>query len=454
MLLRFRVTNHASIRDEQEISLIALDEHEDIATWPVPGLNERALPTVAIFGANASGKSNVIDAMAFMRNVVINSHQRWLPGDPIERRPFLLDQESIARPSTFIVDFVLDGVRYEYGFSITERAVEEEWLFDWPNRRRRTLFERTKEEIDYGPSFPGRRAHPVERPRSTSLLLSAGAAAEHPVLFPVYQYIRFGLYPALNHTFDERLSVTMREFSGPHAETARALLKYADLGITSIEIKDHSNHYAELFKTMWTHARLTRSPELVEISHALQSYVEKNSVDLKDIDPTDPIDLSDRLVLEHRARSATTIPRLPLNQESSGTSTWLGLIGPTLKALRNGTVMIVDELDAHLHPHLAARLIGLFQSATTNPRGAQLVFNTHDVTLMAPSAPNRLHRDQVIFAQKDSETGATVLYPLTEFARVRDGADNMERWYMSGRLGAVPVFPESELDEVAESLAG
>jgi hypothetical protein len=433
MLLRFRVANHTSIRDEQEVSLIALDKHDDITTWPVPGLSERALPAVAIFGANASGKSNVIKAMAFMRDVVVNSHQRWLPGDPIARRPFLLDGESVARPSTFIIDFVLDGVRHEYGFSITEQAVEEEWLFDWPNPRRRTLFERTGKKIDYGPAFPGRRAHPVERPRSTSLLVSAGAASEHPVLFSIYKYIRLGLYPALSHTFDQRLSVTMKEFSGPHAETARALLKFADLGIVDIEITDPSDHFDKL----------------------LARFESRNFADrLPKVAPTLPAGLPDRLDLEHRAPVSNAASRLPLDQESSGTRTWLGLIGPTLQALRSGTTLIVDELDAHFHPHLAARLIGLFQSESTNPHLVQLIFNTHDVPLMSPSTATRLHRDQVIFAQKNAETGATSLYPLAEFARVRDGLDNIERWYMSGRLGALPVFPESELDKVAESLAG
>ncbi len=139
---------------------------------------------------------------------------------------------------------------------------------------------------------------------------------------------------------------------------------------------------------------------------------------------------------------------------SNGTRTWLGLIEPLLIALRYGTVLIVDELDAHLHPHLAARLIGLFQARSTNPHGAQLIFNTHDVTLMSRSTEYRLHRDQIHFAEKDPTDGATRLYPLTEFARVRDNLDNLERWYLSSRLGALPVFHDSLLAELAETTAG
>lgn len=442
MFLRFRVGNHASIRDEQELSLIALDHHDDLAVTDIPGMNRQTLPVVAIYGANASGKSNVINALAFMRQVVVESHQRWLPDDPIARRPFLLDDESPTAPSTFIADFVLDGVRYEYGFGLTEAAIAEEWLYSWPEQRRRVLFERDEAgQIKYGTSFPSRRDHPPGKPRSNSLLVSAGAADEHPLLLPIYRWFRSGFYPALNQTFDERLSLTMSELGENNAASVLALMRFADLGVEDVRITatvtDHLVKVLENLQISGDIAEPLRAGLLNEYGTA---------------DLANPMGLSDRLALVHRTRQGSSRTMLHLEHESSGTRTWLGLIGPLLQALRGGTVLIVDELDAHLHPHLAARLIGLFQSRETNPRGGQLVFNTHDVSLMSRSTQYRLHRDQIYFAEKDDDA-ATRLYPLTDFARVRDSWDNLERWYLSNRLGAVPVFRESLLAELAEASA-
>ena len=461
MFLRFRITNHASIRDEQELSLIALDRHDDLATADVPGTGQQALPVVAMYGANASGKSNVINALAFMRHVVVESHQRWLPDDPIPRRPFRLDEESRTKPSVFVADFATDGVRYEYGFGLTETAVQEEWLYAWPEHRRRVLFERAVDGvIKYGSSFPNRRDHSVGRPRSNSLLLSAAAANEHPLLLPLYRLFRSGLYPALNHTFDERLSLTMSELAGGRAAAALALVRFADLGVEEIRIKAPAAEHAA-----WVLSEIEQrtpppdlSGDLAEGLAALRAALAKIGStiveDFAGLDPTSPPALSERLELAHRSRpDALSSATLSLKEESSGTRTWLGLVGPVLKALRNGTVLIVDELDAHLHPHLAARLIGLFQARDTNPHGAQLVFNTHDVSLMGRSTEYRLHRDQIYFAEKGDD-GATRLYPLTDFARVRDDWDNLERWYLSSRLGAVPVFRDALLRELAEAVAG
>lgn len=462
MLLRFRVGNHASIRDEQEVSLIALDRHEDLAVVDVPGTDRQALPAAAIYGANASGKSNVIDALAFCRRVVVESHQRWLPDDPIPRRPFKLDEQSQARPSTFVTDFVLDGVRYEYGFGVTDSAVAEEWLYSWPEQRRRVLFEREDDgQVKYGTSFPSRRGHQVNRPRAAGLLLSAGAASDHPLLLPIYRWFRSGLYPALNHTFDERLSLTMAEFDGKNAAAARALIRFADVGVEDVKITTApSDHFAEVLRAA-TQIPIPDVPTgpreraLKAFHTALSEAGPQILEDIATLDLGDPRELSQRLGLMHRSALAdANVTTFRLSEESSGTSTWLGLIGPLLRALRDGAVLIVDELDAHLHPHLAARLIGMFQSPETNRRGAQLIFNTHDVTLMGRTTEHRLHRDQIHFADKDSDSGATRLYPLTEFARVRDGLDNPERWYLSGRLGAVPVFLDSLLADVAETAAG
>ena len=144
MLLRFRITNYASIRDEVELSFIALNDHSDLAIQQVEQAGVKVLPVAAIYGANGSGKSNVIDAFVFMRYVIRSSHQDWRPGAPINRRPFKLDEDSKRRPTVFIVNFVLEGVHYEYGFSIDDHRVLSEWLYSYPKKRPRLFFERSE----------------------------------------------------------------------------------------------------------------------------------------------------------------------------------------------------------------------------------------------------------------------------------------------------------------------
>lgn len=135
MLLRFRVENWASLRDEQELSLIAADQHDDLALREVPGTDFRVLPAVGVFGANASGKSQLMYAMFYARSAVLESHQRWEPNGSTGREPFRLDQARSTEPTTFVFDLVAEGVRYEYGFALDDTRVLEEWLFSWPQDR-------------------------------------------------------------------------------------------------------------------------------------------------------------------------------------------------------------------------------------------------------------------------------------------------------------------------------
>ena len=149
-----------------------------------------------------------------------------------------------------------------------------------------------------------------------------------------------------------------------------------------------------------------------------------------------------RVSFVHRAGEELT--RLSAEEESSGTLAWLMLIGPVLSVIRFGGILLVDELDAYLHPLLAAHLVNLFQDPATNTSGAQLLFNTHNVSLLGPSAPGRLRRDQVWFTEKD-DTGATRITPLSDY-RVRDKVENVEKRYLSGRYAAIPFIDDLILE--------
>ncbi|MFJ3790149.1 ATP/GTP-binding protein [Kitasatospora sp. NPDC090091] len=428
MLMRFRVANHASLLAEQELSLVATDEHEDIAVTEVASAGVQVLPALAILGANASGKSNVLKALAYMRHAVLESHARWLPDGGTSRTPFLLAAAGRAAPSAFAVDIALDGVHYEYGFEVDDRQVREEWLRSFPEGRPRRLFERSVAEdgsshYEYGPSFRGRKRLIEDVVRPNSLYLSAGAGNNHEVLRRIHRWFHRGLRVALDANFAARIQETRRlwDESDLHRDRLRGLLQFADLGITDLSITEEE----------WDDERARQVRSAMRV--LVPEIPEDEAIEVKP---------APRIGFVHMAEGSPVT--LDLADESNGTRTWAGLLGPVIGALQDGSLLVVDELDARLHPHLAARLVALFQDPERNTSGAQLLFNTHDATLLAPQSEANLHRDQVYLAAKNPRTGATELTALVDF-KVRDGVENLEKRYLAGRYGALPFFDEELL---------
>jgi hypothetical protein len=422
MLLRFRVSNYASIRDEAELSLVATTHHDDIAVRPVRGTSAQGLPAAAIYGANASGKSNLVNAFLFMREAILESHQAWLPGTPIKRRAFKLDTDSRQDQTMFGIDFVLEGVRYEYGFSVLDHRVMTEWLHSFPNKRERVLFDRhAGEDIEFGPSLTGLRRNIEKLMRPNSLYLSTAAANNHPQLSKIYDWFSSEIFP-VRAGAELGNSVTLREWQNNERSPLRDLLHYADTGVIDLEVTEHE--VPEQMAEKWSEFLQSVSDPGAYSSGALT------------VAPT----------IEFIHRGTSDVARLSMNEESSGTLAWLLLVGPVVAALQCGGLLVVDELDARLHPLLAAHLVNLFQNPETNANGAQLLFNTHNVSLLGPSAPGRLRRDQVWFTEKD-DSGATTLTALAEY-RVRDGLENVEKRYLSGRYGAIPFLEEIALESL------
>ncbi|HWB37741.1 MAG TPA: AAA family ATPase [Rugosimonospora sp.] len=420
MLLRFRVKNYASIKDEQELTMIALDDHGDLATGAVPLTTQRALPAVGIFGANASGKSNVIKAVDFAKAAIVESHQHWLPEEPIPRWPFRLDAGSRTAPSEFVFEFVHEGTRYEYGFALDDGAVREEWLFCWPRGRRVVLFERTGMTVDFGPSLTGQKAAIAELVRENSLFLSAAAANNHTQLRSVAAW--FGHW---------RRAVAGWRPAPPSLDAVdtqtMALLRYADVGVIGAAMVERSTE--EIDRSLGRYRRARQHPAVEEILGS----------------PQQP---EARFELVHQAATDGGSETLPWIWESSGTQAWLRLARTATACLERGNILAVDDLGSDLHPLLTAQLVGLFQDPATNRHGAQLVFTGHDVNLLGRHVEYRLRRDQVWLTAKDSG-GATKLYPLTEYGRVRDGVDDVEGRYLQGRYGAVPFFDRILLADLA-----
>ncbi|RKN10137.1 AAA family ATPase [Streptomyces radicis] len=399
MLLRFRTANVRSLRDEQELSFVAAEDEPGTAQRDVLLAGDRALavfPLIGIFGANASGKSNVLAALVDMRRAVLNSYARWASYEGIPRRPFALDAKEQAEPSFFEADLVIEGVRWTYGFELGPERVMAEWLHGYPKGRRQVWFDRDAtrgEEYEWPGTRVKDRAQMARRTRPNALLLSTAGTDNHPQLSPLFHWFRRNFW-LINpeHEREQREQFTTRELSGGRAHRINEMLRVADLGITGAEVVQEAN------------GRST-----VRLSH----------------------------------RSPTGEVSFDWRDESFGTRSWYALLGPLALALDRGAVLLVDELDASLHPRFAAEVIRLFHDSVANPRGAQLAFTSHDPSLLTtPSGERLLAPGQVWLTEKDKD-GATELYPLTA-AEPGDDEDLM-RSYLAGAFGAVPSLLEGQI---------
>lgn len=431
MLRSFRVANHLSIRDEQELLLMpAYDKHRPV------------VPVAAIFGANASGKSNLLNALGFMQTAVRTSYAAWEPGTGIPRRPFRLDPQMASEQSLYVVELRLDGVRYGYGFSVDDEQVQQEWLYAYPHERRRLIFERQGRAIRLGSTLPDHRSRETtlaDLTRENALFLSAAAQANQPEVRPVYDWFRVGMtlfravspFPgegqdfgtAQEHPYWDRITSRLLEPDSPDRRALVELIRVADLGISDVLAR----------------RRVKNIDVNIDVSKLLETMA---------LQPADAVSKYSRFILGYLespellfVQGKSKVP-LTIGEQSEGTRAWLALLSDALTALDRGAVLIIDEIDTSLHPRLTARLIELFQDGRTNPHAAQLVFATHDASLLGTSFGREiLARDQVWFVEKDDE-GATKLFPLTDFHPRKE--ENTERRYLGGSYGAVPsVFSDT-----------
>lgn len=415
-LLSFSAANVRSYRDEVQLSLVAsrLARPEVVQhlRWESGERTVPVLPAAGVFGANASGKSTILRAMADMRTFVLGSFRHGSASTPISRQPFKLDGVSFAQPTRFEIDLVLEGVRWQYGFEIDDRVVLAEYALHYPNGRQATVFDREGESISFGKAFrsDGRLLERLVRPNA--LLVSAAGAVGRSRLEPLFRWFQTNLLLAESNNRNWRaLRTADLAQSSDSRKRVLALLCAADLGITDI----------------------SREPVPEELRVHLERVLSGDDDDADDEQVQ--LFIEDRLRLTHCGVGECA--DFDAEDESLGTMVWVGLVGPVLDALDRGDVLLADELDASLHPHLVDQVIALFQSPATNPRCAQLIFNAHDVTVLGDSEVRRLGRDQIWFTEKNNE-GATSLYPLADFSPRKDEA--LERRYLQGRFGALPVL--------------
>ncbi|HDN25560.1 MAG TPA: ATP-binding protein [Thioploca sp.] len=408
MLLRFGVSNYRSISDYQEVLLAAssLKEHQ-AQVISVKGLEAKILPAIGIYGANASGKSNVLQAFAFMRRLLLKSHANGSATGGIARTPFQLDPEVLKQPSHFDCDVLIDNVRYHYGFVIDDDRVREEWLYAYPSKHRQVWFHRQYNEeptFYFGKCLKGKNKTIKALTRDNSLFLSAAAQNNHQQLSKIYRYFEEHYFFRLN-----------AEHSFEHFETS-----YLDNGMMKTQIIE----FLKGADTGIIDARIEKREIAVtdkSIIETIRTALEKGSSEIN------------TLRFGHQSIGGKEI-FLKLGDESRGTLQLLTLLGPLFEALDHSKVIFIDELDTSMHSLLSLQLLKLLNSPISNKGGAQLIFTTHDTNLFDGTV---LRRDQIWFTEKDKK-GATHLYPLTDI-RTRP-TDNFETGYLQGHFGGIPFL--------------
>jgi hypothetical protein len=435
MLLAFRAENVRSFRDELELSLLATALAEQGVPHAVPwregGRPIQVLPAAGIFGANASGKSNLLRAMSDMRRHVLYSFSHGDPERGMSRSAFRLNSAQKNSPSRFEMDLVLHGIRHEYGFVIDDTQVLEEWAYRYPRGKAALLFRREGADVTLGERNRAKGRAVIEILRPNALLLSAAAAANHPDLAPLRRWFADNLLLAEASSRARRWAYTtgLLQQEQRHDQVL-GLLQAADLGITDARVREVDPEFLE---------RLKRATRII------QGRGEEPEDKDSEVDIVEP-----GVVLSHRGSDGTV--EFDADEESLGTMVWFGLAGPVIHALANGSVLLVDEIEASLHPALVTQLVRLFQNSETNSKGAQLIFNSHEASLLGDSGGERvLGRDQVWFTEK-SHDGVSRLYALSDLSPRSDEA--IGRRYLAGRYGATPILAAEEFAEVALSAAG
>ncbi|MCC8248527.1 AAA family ATPase [Saccharothrix luteola] len=431
--------NHRSFRDEQELLLM-----------PVYAKDREVLPVAAVYGADASGKSNLLDGLKFMADAVRESFAQWRPGGGVPRRPFKLDPAARERPSVFVAEFVEAGVRYTYGFEVDDERVLSEWLYSYPEKRKRVLFDRSGGDVAFGKTVAeagakGEVLRELLRPNALFLSLAAQSNVT-ALLSPCRWFTERLCFRSGDATSDQTTKVAEFLHENPDMhERLVELVQAADFGIVDITVNRPPG--------------LDMTPaQFLAIAEKMEELPRSGKAELRS-DPTALADLMSRVeasltrLARHRIRLEHGAGELfELDEESAGTRSWLGLLPDVLRILRDGGVLTVDEIDESLHSLLTARLIALFNDPQANSGNGQLLFTTHDATLLHPPlADEVLDRDEVWFVEK-GETGASTLYPLSDFKPRRE--DNLERRYLAGQYGAVPrLYEEHFVNAVRDGVA-
>ena len=424
MLVEFTVGNYLSFKDKKTLSMVAtsIKEHETgnvfSAKYPdaVRAKEIRLLKSVSLYGANAGGKSNLIKAIAFMKNFILISSKETQVNEKIKIQNFAFNNKTRKEPTTFEIIFFLDGVRYRYGFEVDEIRIYNEWLFMAPKGQEAKLFIRENNNIDYSRMFKEGKGL-RHKTRKNALFLSVCAQFNGEISTLILNWFKNNL-KIINGINDRTYeNFTLDRLEDPKFK--KKLLEFmsvADLGIEDIVLMNYDISDDEL-------------------PNELRNYITKKEKEGK------PIQIKNlrQLVSYHSVyddKKSIGNNFINFGLESEGTQKLFAMAGLIIATLKEGKVLVVDEFDSRLHPLITKFIIELFNSSDKNPCNAQLIFATHDTNSLANKF---FRRDQIWFVEKD-RYGASDLYPLIDYKVRQDATYNKD--YILGRYGAIPYIGE------------
>jgi AAA15 family ATPase/GTPase len=367
------------------------------------------LKSAAVYGANASGKSNLVKALNFMQWFVLNSSRETQITDLINVENFKLSTETAEQPSCFEIVFLEDHKIYRYGFEVNQKRVLSEWLFYVPKVKEFRLFERKEDRVKIARRFK-EGDDIISKTRNNALFLSVVAQFNGEISKNILLFFarKLNVISGLHGNIYRNYTI---EYFKTNSSDIINLIKKLDLGIDDISIK----------------TRKVLPEDLLEIPEEFRTLLISKKLQADDIYTT------------HKKYNAEgeviSLEQFDLDKnESEGTKKLFAFAGPILETLRKGEVIVIDELDARLHPLITRTIIDLFNSNETNINNAQLIFMTHDTNLLSDKI---FRRDQIWFTEKDRQ-GATDLYSLVEYKVENDAS--FESDYIKGRYGAIPFI--------------
>lgn len=421
MLIEFSVTNYRSILERQTLNMAASSYFKELETLNtfIPDQDDgvpRLLRSTVLYGPNASGKSTLIQALRFAKGQILNSHRESQEGEEIDVVPFKLTAQSRAEDSEFEITFVEQGVRYEYGFRCNRQRFTEEWLFAYPHGRAQKWFHRVldtavgKDVYKFSTTFlGGRQRHAwASETRPNALYLSRVVQLNNEQLKPAFEWFKHRL-KVIESASNLGAGYTVKRCSvAGDKQKIITFMNSADLSIADIQLKTELFSTDQVPKNLPTEVRDEFSRKLLGKELTTVRFVHS------DVETQEAVEFSEK-------------------EESDGTRALFAFAGPWLDVIENERVLVVDELDTSLHPLLVHHLVKRLHHEGTK---AQLIFTTHDTTLLSQKL---LRRDQVWFMEKDKRS-ATRLYPLSDFSP-RDN-EAVERGYLNGRYGGIPFLKD------------
>jgi len=404
MLLEFSCSNHKSIRSEVLFSTLAgKDNTLEGKVYEVSGI--RVLKSAVIYGANGSGKSNFIDAISFVRNLVINSinHQ---PGQGIRQIPHKLD--GTQKESTYRVQFITKGVRYVFGFSLKNLLVTDEYLYYFPNNRQTKIFERSGEKFSAGSKFRGKFSACKDVLKPNRLLLSCAANfSAVPAVLDAYNFFNDELVVYGPGNQDQWMNYSLYQMhNNPKMKDAViAFLSELGTGIKDIQVSIDQ--------------KKLESSELPDfLSDKYKALLLQNNVDA----------ITAKVIYDAFETDL-------MQEESTGIRKLFSVLCPLIDIIVNGKVLVCDELESSLHESLVFGLVKLFVNVDSN-KFAQMIFTTHETGLLNLDL---FRRDQIWFTEMKKEDRSTDLYSLAEIKNVRK-EENFGKGYIAGKYGAIPML--------------